>query len=163
MTMTAPTSGSPTLEALFKNCVTEEQVQSASNQVRGPYHVGEVTAFVFRPTKESKNNRGMQVVQLNDTGLAHGTEGGSMEVDLNQMDENEMKDRAQSWFSKAVRHGEMSLRDTVAVVFDGSRTYSSALDANNVETFKATLETLSRPTWTERATTAVKKALGCQP
>ena len=153
---TTPTYGSPTLEALFKNCVTEEQIQQASvTNLRGPFHIGEVTAFVFRPAKE--NDRAMVMTVLDDTGLASG-EGGSMEIDLNQLGPDEMGTRAQRWYCTQVARGHFGLHQKVAVVYDGSRSIANELRSNeSVEALKKTLDDVSSPRWTERAFTALKR------
>ncbi len=155
--MTAtPTHGSPTLEALFKNCVTAEQIRQASvTNLRGPFHVGEVTAFVFRPAQG--NDRAMVMTVLDDTGLASG-EGGSMEIDLNQLGPEEMGERAQRWYCTQVARGSFGLHQKVAVVYDGSRSVAQELRNNeSMEVLKKTLDDVSNPRWTDRVFTALKK------
>lgn len=153
---TAPTGGSPTLEALFKNCVTEEQIQQASvTNLRGPFHIGEVTAFVFRPAQE--NDRDMVMTVLEDTGLATG-EGGSMEIDMNQLDPDDMRERAQNWYRTQVTRGHFGLHQKVAVVYDDTRTVANELrSTKSMEALKKTLDDVSSPRWTERALTALKR------
>ena len=156
MTMTAPTHGSAALAEIYKNCVTEEQVQAAKENVRGPYQVGETTAYVFRPVSDT-SNKPVQLHVLDTTGLAGLSEGGRMEVDMNELDSSEYKTRAQDWFETTVRRGMASPRDVVVVVYDTSRTYAQELSSEAAqEQLKATLERMSRPTWSERAASAWK-------
>ena len=163
MTMTSPTGGSPTLEALFKNCVTEEQIQTASNSMRGPFKVGDVTGYVFRPVTGG-NNRGVMLTALDDTGLAGCSEGGRMEVDMNQLGPEELGQRAQDWFQTNVRRGFVSLRDTVAIVFDNSNMVAEELNSVAAqEQLKDTLERLSRPSVMEKVTARVKAAWHSSP
>lgn len=158
MTMTMPTGGSPTLEHLFRNCVTEEQVQAAAvENLRGPYKVGEVTAFVFRPKSEGQHP--MLLETLDDTGLAGCSEGGRMEVGLSQLDQDDMRERAQRWYKTQLQRGNARIDQVVAVVYDDSRSGAKELERGNLEALKETLDKMSKPGWGERAVAAVKRAL----
>lgn len=156
MTMTFPTDGSPTLQALFSNVMSEEKIQAASvKNLRGPYQVGELTAYVFRPLEDNKLP--MLLASLEDTGLASG-DAGSQEVDFNQLSPDELTDRAQRWYKTQMQRRAFGPYQKVAVVFDGSRT--GAPELSTVETLIRTLDEMSRPGLMERAATAVRKAFG---
>lgn len=163
MTMTLPSNhGSQTLDAMFKNCATAEQTEQAADKVRGPFQIGEVTAFVFYPSR-ARNDRGVQLHVLDDTGLAGVSEGGRMEVDQNELGPEEFKTRAQDWFKVNVQRGKVSLHDVVAVAFDSSRSGAPELSSAEAETqLKSTLEQLARPTWGQRFVKALKEGLAMQ-
>jgi len=156
MTMAFHTDGSATLKVLFDNLTTEDQHKAAArDNMRGPYQVGELTAYVFRP--KTPNSLPMQVASLEDTGLASG-EGGRQEVDFNQCGPEDLPVRAQSWYETQLSRRAFGLHQKVAVVFDGSR--SGAPELSDEAALARRLDALSTPDWTERAFAAVKKAFG---
>lgn len=151
-----PTTGSPTLDKVFATCVKAEDIEAAAtSHLRGPYHRGEMTAFVFRGERD--NGMPLQVHVQQDTGIACG-EGASMEVDMNQLDTDDMREKAQSWYARQVGEGKFSLNQKVAVVFDGARSGSPELDGEaNTKRFAEELERESAPGFMERAGKALKR------
>lgn len=156
---TTPHTGSPTLDKIFASCVKAEDIENAATtQLRGPYHQGEMTVFVFRGERD--NGMPLQVHVQPDTGIACG-EGASMEVDMNQLDLNDMKESAQRWYTAQVGQGKFSLNQKVAVVFDGARNGSPELDGEaNTKRFAQELERMSNPGFMERASSALKRLVG---
>ena len=159
MTTTLNNGGSPTLKVLFDNLTSAERSESAAvNNLRGPYEVGQMTAFVFRPPQD--NGRAVQLESLEDTGLASG-EGGRQEVDFNQLGPEDLQDRAQRWYRTQLERGNISAYQKVAVVFDWSRMGAEELGSTKGQDALArTLDEMSRPSLMERAKAAVKKAFG---
>lgn len=152
---TTPT-GSPTLDKMFASCVKAEDIEAAATtQLRGPYHHGEMTAFVFRGARD--NGMPLQLHVQSDTGIACG-EGASMEVDMNQLDLVDMRESAQRWYVAQVGQGKFSLNQKVAVVFDGARNGSPELDGEaNTKRFAQELERTSTPGFMERAGSALRR------
>ncbi|QQG36496.1 MAG: hypothetical protein HYS17_01505 [Micavibrio aeruginosavorus] len=154
-----PATDSPTLDQAFATCAKAEDIEAAAAAyLRGPYHHGEMTVFIFRG--ERNNGMPLQVHVQPDTGIACG-EGASMEVDMNQLDTDDMRESAQRWYVRQVGEGKFSLNQKVAVVFDSARNGSPELDGEaNTKNFAGILDRESTPGFLERASTTLRRLMG---